>query len=97
MFASFRSNFCNKGPLGLSQFSCLDKSDETVWGCSQVGKNCTGANDLWPCDREDEDAQCIETKKVCDGQVGIELNQCEGQEDEEQTFCRHHQNKNEIG
>ena len=87
----FRSNFCNKAALGLSQFSCLDHSDESVWGCGQVGKTCSVKdNNLWPCGNGDnEDAQCIEANKVCDGLVGIELNQCHGQEDEDPEFCRY--------
>ena len=52
-----------------------DRSDESVWGCSQVGRDCRGhvteANEedddgLWPCRgaEGDDSAQCIAATKV---------------------------------
>ncbi len=83
-----RQRFCDKRARGSSQYQCADRSDESVWGCSRVvGKNCSVEEGLWPCS-DKEDAQCIAVEKVCDGHVGLRLNNCEGGEDEEKNMCR---------
>ncbi|XP_059081126.1 uncharacterized protein LOC131878967 [Tigriopus californicus] len=80
--------FCNKQARGRGQYQCLDRSDETVWGCHQVNKTCDKQNKLWPCQSGNSSAHCIAMTKVCDGQEGLGTNNCEGPEDELDEFCR---------
>lgn len=70
------------------QYHCEDKSDESVWGCAEIGKECAGLEDYWPCSPTNASAQCIHANKVCDGATGLESNDCESGEDEEPEFCR---------
>ena len=84
-----RLNFCDKTDRGMMQYHCSDNSDESVWGCAKVGKDCAGdLEDYWPCSRSNASAQCIHANKVCDGSTGLESNDCESGEDEEPEFCR---------
>lgn len=80
--------FCDKQARGRGQYQCLDRSDETVWGCLQVNKTCDIQNKLWPCQGDSNSAHCIDMTKVCDGQGGLGTNNCEGPEDELDEFCR---------
>lgn len=82
-----QKNFCDKTKRGQRQYDCLDKSDETIWGCQNVGRNCSDSENLWPCGSSDNEL-CISVNKVCDGRSDLSLNNCDKGQDEDHNFCR---------
>jgi hypothetical protein len=82
------SHFCYKGHRASLQYRCKDHSDESVWGCNQIGYSCTEENKLWPCGVSDA-SECVHRSKVCDGATDKEeSNNCPNGEDELPEMCR---------
>ncbi len=59
-----KTRFCDKRSRGSSQYHCRDASDESVWGCGKMDRDCVREEGLWPCNGTHEAAQCVNSEKV---------------------------------